>query len=217
MNIWKFKGVIFDLDGTLIDSSYIWKDIDIKFLGKRGFDVPEDYCRKISVLNFREGARYTISRFGLTESEDEIIKEWHDMAIYEYSHNIRLKKGAAEFLRLLKQRGVKICLATASSPELYTVVLRNNDVLEYFDDFAATQDVCRNKEFADVYLYAAGKIGVDVRECVVFEDLVEGVRSAKAAGFAVVGSLDEGCRKDWEEIRQAADDVVEDFAKYING
>ena len=201
----KIRAAVFDLDGTLIISSHVWSDIDRKFLAKRGIEVPEDYCRKIAVMNFREGADYTIARFGLNESPEDIVDEWFGMARYEYAHNIRMKDGAEDFLRGLKARGVRIALATASNPLLYRPVLENNGVLDCFDEFASTEEVCRSKEYPDVYIYAAGKLGAAVSECAVFEDIPEGVTSAKKGGFFVCGCLDGNDEEAHERIKAAAD------------
>ena len=197
------SGVIFDLDGTLISSSHVWTDIDKNFLAKRGFEVPEDYCRKIACLNFREGADYTIARFGLKESPEDIIEEWRSMAQWEYSHNLRLKEGAGEYLRRLKDKGVRLGLATASSAALYRPVLENNGVLELFDSFTSTEEVARSKEHPDVYLYAAGRLGCEVRHCAVFEDLPEGAASASRAGFFVAACID--VPEQGELLRSTAD------------
>ena len=199
------RAAVFDLDGTLIISSHVWSDIDRKFLAKRGIEVPEDYCRKIAVMNFREGADYTIARFGLDESPGDIVDEWFGMARYEYAHNIRMKDGAEDFLRGLKADGVKIALATASNPLLYRPVLENNGVLDCFDEFASTEEVCRSKEDPDVYIYAAGKLGASVSACAVFEDIPEGVTSAKKGGFFVCGCLDGNDAEAHERIKAAAD------------
>jgi len=207
------KAAIFDLDGTLIISSHVWGDIDRKFLGKRGIEVPEDYYKKISIMNFREGADYTIERFRLNESPDEVIAEWFGMAQYEYAHNIRMKDGAEDFLRTLKAKGFRIALATASNPALYRAVLENNGVLDCFDAFASTEEVCRSKQHPDVYVFAAGKLGVPVRDCAVFEDICEGVESAKAGGFFVCGCLDEYYACDHERIKAAADISFRSYAE----
>ena len=136
MDFSKFKGIIFDLDGTLINSSQVWSDIDRRFLAKRGFAVPNDYFKAVSTMNFTSAAEYTITRFDLKETIEEIAKEWYDMAFEEYAHNIFLKGGAYNFLSQLRAKDVKIALATASSKELYEAVLRNNGVYDLFDFFA---------------------------------------------------------------------------------
>ena len=90
MNMFDFKGAIFDLDGTLIDSMGVWEKIDREFLKKRNISIPSDYIEKINSMSFKKVAKYTIERFKLKESPEELIKEWNEMAIYEYSNNIKL-------------------------------------------------------------------------------------------------------------------------------
>lgn len=205
------KSVIFDLDGTLVRSSHVWSDIDVKFLAKRGFEVPDDYYKRISCMNFREGADYTIERFGLDERPEDIIAEWFAMAEYEYAHNIGMKDGAEIFLHELVSRGIKLALATASSRELYTAVLKNNGVYDCFSAFASTEEVARSKEFPDVYIFAAGKLNARVDECAVFEDIYEGVASAKAGGFYTCACLDEYYACDHEKMRLTADLCFENY------
>jgi HAD superfamily hydrolase (TIGR01509 family) len=211
----RFDGVIFDLDGTLVNSSHVWSDIDVKFLAKRGFEVPDDYFKKISCLNFAEGALYTIERFSLDEKPEDIVKEWFDMAKFEYAHNIRTKPHAARFLEHLKSHGIKIALATASNPELYTAVLKNNGIYDLFDAFASTEEVCRSKEFPDVYILAAGKLGCKVCRCAVFEDIFEGAQSAKAGGFYVCACLDEYYACDREKIIAVSDLSFADYGEIL--
>ena len=135
----EFKGAIFDLDGTIIDSMDVWETIDIKFLEKRNITMPNDYIEKINSMSFEEVAKYTIERFNLNESVDSLIKEWNDMAIYEYSNNIKLKPNVKEYLVKLKKHDIKIGLATSSPKELYEPVLKNNKVYDYFDHLSVTE------------------------------------------------------------------------------
>ena len=115
----QYKGAIFDLDGTLLDSMRVWDDIDVAFLKKRGLEVPPDYQEAITPLGFLEAARYTIRRFGFPETPEELIQEWHQMAVDAYTYEVELKDGAAEYLRYLKEKGIRMAVATSSSPELY--------------------------------------------------------------------------------------------------
>lgn len=204
MEFSKFKGIIFDLDGTLIESSHVWSDIDIRFLAKRGYDVPADYFKMVSTMNFTEAAKYTISRFDLKETVEDISLEWYEMAYYEYAHNILLKKGVYDFLQALKDKNVKIALATASSKDLYEAVLKNNGVYHLFDFFASTNDVKRGKGFPDVYELACQGLRLKPEDCAVFEDIVEGVAAAKSAGFTSVACLDKHYINDWDKMRSIA-------------
>lgn len=206
-----FKGIIFDLDGTLVDSGHVWHDVDLKFMAKRGLELPEDYCKAVSTMNLNQAAVYTKEKFGFPESTEEIAREWLDMVKKEYAHNIFIKNGVKDFLFRLKEKGVKIALATASSKELYEAVLRNNQVYDYFDFFASTEQVKRGKGFPDVYEFACEGLGLKPEDCAVFEDIIEGVKAAKEGGFTAVACLDSGYIADWEEMKQTADFWFEDY------
>lgn len=209
MDIKDFKGHIFDLDGTLTKSNHVWSKIDEEFLGKRGIKVPEDYFKQVSAMNFEQAAVYTNDRFSLGENIQDIMKEWFDMAVYEYTNVIELCGNAGEYVRKLKEQGRKIALATASTEELYKPVLKRNGILDCFDCFVSTEQVKRGKGFPDVYELAAEKMGLEARDCVVYEDIVEGVKGAKAGGFYAVACLNDHYSHDWDEMREIADDVVE--------
>ena len=162
MDIKVFKGHIFDLDGTLTRSNHVWSKIDEEFLGKRGIKVPEDYFKQVSAMNFEQAAVYTNDRFSLGENIQDIMKEWFNMAVYEYTNVIELCGNAGEYVRKLKEQGRKIALATASTEELYKPVLKRNGILDQFDCFVSTEQVKRGKGFPDVYELAAEKLGLDV-------------------------------------------------------
>ena len=210
MDIKDFKGHIFDLDGTLTRSNHVWSKIDEEFLGKRGIKVPEDYFKQVSAMNFEQAAVYTNDRFSLGENIQDIMKEWFDMAVYEYTNVIELCGNAGEYVRKLKEQGRKIALATASTEELYKPVLKRNGILECFDCFVSTEQVKRGKGFPDVYELAAEKLGLDAQDCVVYEDIVEGIKGAKAGGFFAAACLNDHYSHDWDEMREIADEIVED-------
>ena len=136
-----FKGAVFDLDGTLLDSMEVWKNIDIEFLSKRGLEVPKGYSDEILAMSFRETAEYTIARFGLQEQPDDVMHEWNQMAIEAYGHHVQLKPGAKEYLLKLKSHGIRLGVCTALSQKLYLPCLQNNNIYELFDACISTDDV----------------------------------------------------------------------------
>ncbi|MDL2263547.1 HAD family phosphatase [Synergistaceae bacterium OttesenSCG-928-I11] len=206
-----FAAAIFDLDGTLLDSMHVWEKIDFYFLSKRGIPVPEDYARTIAPLSFQQVARYTIDRFSLKTTEEEIMREWQDMARHEYANEIRLKNHAFEYLTALKQRGVKLATATSLHPELSEPVLRNNGIYDFFDVQCSTDEVGRGKEFPDIFLLAAERLNTQASSCVVFEDILPAVRSAKRARMRVYCIQDDASSHDEAELRKIADGYFRDF------
>lgn len=210
-----FKGAIFDLDGTLLDSMWIWEQIDIEFLGRRGLPVPDDYLKKITPMHFYQAAEYTIGRFGLSETPDDLIAEWSDMALDAYRHRIGLKPYAKEYLLFLKDKGVKLSVATASSEEIYTPALKRNGIYDLFDAFTSSSEAARGKGFPDVYELAAEKVGLTAKDCAVFEDIYAGVKGAKMGGFYTVGVEDKYAAHEQEKIIQDADLYIKDYSALL--
>ena len=182
-----FKGAIFDLDGTLLDSMGIWADIDKRFLAKRGIALPDDYVEKVTPMNYQQASEYTIQRFQLVEEKEEIIQEWVQMSFDAYRFEIKLKPFVKEYLTFLKHRGVKLAVATAQTPELYEPTLKNNGVFELFDVFTNLSEVQRGKGFPDIYILAAQRLKLAPQNCMVFEDIHAGICGAKAGGFHTCG------------------------------
>lgn len=199
------KAAIFDMDGTLIDSMWVWKTVDVEYLKKRNIEVPSDLRENIEHLSFSETAKYFKERFNLNESIEEITNEWNCIALKEYTSNVKLKSGAKKFLDLLKSNRIKIGLATSNCDMLLEVALKNNSIYDYFDCITTTNEVDRGKNFPDVYLLCAEKLGVNPNECIVFEDILPAVIGAKAAGMKVVGVHDLYSESQKEDIERLAD------------
>lgn len=209
-----FQAAIFDLDGTLIESNSVWAKIDTIILNRRGIACSEDLAEKLSSMTY-EGAAEEMHRLGVKESTEELIREFNELAIREYRENILLKDHAAEYLEYLKSRGIKIALATASPKELYEPVLQRGGVYGYFDAFCTTYEAGKSKEYPDIYLMAASKLGVLPGKCVVFEDVLNGVKSAGKAGMTAIGVYDRYSEGDMEAIKAASDRFIMGFSEMM--
>ena len=216
MNIFKdFDCVIFDFDGTLVDSIGVWKDIDIKFMAKRNLPIPDDFYAKVSVLNLWQAAEYVIDECGVTDSPEDIVAEWLAMSEYEYANNIAMIKGAKEFIFKLKENGIKICLATAAGESQYKPCLEHHGVYDMFDAFVTTNEVKRKKGYPDVYMLAAERVGAKPERCCVFEDIYLGVVGAKAGDFACVAVMEEHSKEWHDKIKELADVCVNDYTELM--
>lgn len=209
------KGAIFDLDGTLVDSMWIWEKIDKDYLEKKGHAVPANLKDNINHLSFNQTAMYFKNAFKLEDSIDAIMSDWTTMAYTHYSKNVFLKNGALEFLKRLKLSGIKIGLATSNSVPLLEAALKNNNIYSYFDCITTTSEVTRGKDNPDVYLLAAKKLGINPCDCVVFEDIVPAIIGAKAANMKTVAIYDKFEEANKEELTSLADKYIMDFHEII--
>lgn len=185
------EGAVFDLDGTLLDSSWVWEKVDEKFLGDRGFQVPDDYVDEISPLGAERAAVYTIERFGLNEDKNDIVREWIEMAKKEYATEVVCKPYAKEFLEELHKLNIKMAVATSSDRELFMKTLEREGILKYFQKIVTVDEVERGKGYPDIYEEAARRIKVNPHKCLVFEDILAGVTGASLGEFNVVAVFDE--------------------------
>ena len=185
-----FKGAIFDLDGTILDSSMVWKKVDRDFFKEHNMEVPKDYLENISAMNIYDIAKYTINRFNLDYSINELVDKWNSMAKHEYEDNIVIKPYVKEYLLKLKNSGLKLGIATALDDFLFIPCLKRNGIYDLFDDHRSLSTMKNGKDSPDIYLDVARKLDVNPSECMVFEDIIKACKSAKGAGFYVVGVND---------------------------
>lgn len=209
------EAVIFDLDGTLIDSMWVWNKIDIEYLNKKGFTLPEDLQRDIQGLSYTETALYFKNRFQLKDTIDEIKQEWNRMAGHYYSSVINIKKGVREFLEYLKSNGYKIGIATSNYIDQTKAVLSRNGILEYFQAITTACEVPRSKAYPDIFLETARRLNVPPEKCLVFEDSLVSIGGAKAAGMQVIGVFDRHGTSSYEELSKATNHLIEDFSSML--
>lgn len=208
------KAAIFDLDGTLLDSMGVWDQIDIDSLAKRGIAVPDDYVLKVGSMQFRQIAEYTIARFGLPDTPEQLMAEWDDMAREAYGTMVEAKPYAKEYLEYLKATGARLAVATSLPPSLREPAMRHVGILDLFDVIVSVDDANDvGKDRPDVYLLAASRLGVEAHDCTVFEDLLVGLRSAKSVGMSVWAMHDDSSNRDWPAICEEADGVLFDFSE----
>ncbi|WP_370786032.1 HAD family hydrolase [Eubacterium ventriosum] len=209
------EGAVFDLDGTLLDSSWVWEKVDEKFLGDRGFQVPDDYVDEISPLGAERAAVYTIERFGLNEDKDDIVREWIKMAKKEYATEVVCKPYAKEFLEELHKLNIKMAVATSSDRELFMKTLEREGILKYFQKIVTVDEVERGKGYPDIYEEAARRIKVNPHKCLVFEDILAGVTGASLGEFNVVAVFDEKSKHNWEKIKSISKYSINDYKELL--
>lgn len=210
------KAIIFDMDGTLIDSMWIWKQIDIDFLESRGHEFPEDLTKKIEGMSFTEVASYFKERFELTETIDELKAIWTDMAIHLYRHEIGMKPGAMAFLEKIDALRLPMGIGTSNSRDLAVEVLEKNNVITYFTSIRTSCEVEKGKPSPDVFLKVAEDLGVAPEACLVFEDTVAGAQAGINAGMRVIGVMDEVSLPHKEELLEIVERYIESYEEIMD-
>lgn len=207
----EIEAVIFDLDGTLIDSTAVWKQVDIEYMEQKGLEVPEDLQEKIEGMSFTEVARYVKERFQITDTVEEMIDIWHKMAMEHYEFHIPMKRGAVEFVKELKKMGFKLGIGTSNSRKLTDVVLHRYGLLPFFDTIRTSCEVEKGKPHPDVYLKVAEDLQCDPKHCLVFEDTLSGIVSATRAQMQVIGIQDAFSIHNESEIRKYTLSYIKNF------
>ena len=211
------EAVIFDLDGTLIDSMWMWKQIDIDYLARYGHPLPEDLQDCIEGMSFSETAVYFKERFRLPDSLEVIKADWNQMAYDIYVNEVPLKPGVLRFLLYLKKKGIRTGIATSNSKELVLAVLKSLGIMECFDEIHTSCEVAKGKPAPDIYLLVAETLGVKPERCLVFEDIMQGILAGKAAGMKVCAVKDEFSIKQEAEKANTADWFINDFDALMEG
>ena len=205
------KAHIFDLDGTLLDSMGVWDGLNTAFFNKRGIEMPADYPFAVLRISLFESAEYTKKRFALPETPEALMREWNDTVAYAYGHTIQMKPFAKEYLHILYERGAKLAVATSLPAELYNRALEANGIRGLFTVISDADEAGYGKTRPDIFLLAAKKLGVPPGDCVVYEDILAAILSAKQAGMNVCGVYDKTSAADWEQIKKTADHTICDF------
>ncbi|MEA2103401.1 MAG: HAD family phosphatase [Candidatus Cloacimonadota bacterium] len=207
------EAVIFDLDGTLIDSMGVWIEVDKEYLGKRGIETPDNLFDDIESGNsFIEVAEYFKNKFDLPDSLETIMNEWTEMVRWHYENEIPLKKGVLEFLEFLQSSEIKMGIGTSNSDQLARIVLKANRVDDKFGTVTAGCREIKGKPFPDIFLRVASDLGVKPENCLVIEDVYVGVLAAKAAGMTVFAIQDEHAKYEWDKIQDEADFSASNFS-----
>lgn len=207
----RFKAVIFDLDGTLLDSMWLWRAIDIEYLGSFGIDIPCDLQKSIEGKSFTETAIYFKERFCIPDTVDRIMDNWNKMAMEKYCSKVKLKSGARELITELHNKNIKLGIATSNSRELTCAALKSKGLYEYFGAIVTGGDVENGKPNPEVYLKAAKLLGVSPCDCLVFEDVPQGIMAGKNAGMTTCAVDDEYSRELFCEKKMLADYFVTDY------
>jgi len=210
--------VIFDMDGTLLDSMWIWPDIDDVFLEKYDLLKPEGFHEGMEGKSYPETAQYFLDLFPtLIQTKEEIMDEWNEMAHDRYISQVQLKPGAKEFILAMRASGKKTGIATSNSRFLVNDTLKALGIESLFDSVRTSCEAGAGKPAPDVYLLVASDLKVEPSRCLVFEDVPMGIMAGINAGMRTCAIYDDFTKMQDDRKRGLADYYINDFNDIING
>ena len=205
------KGAIFDFDGTLVDSMFIWDTIGEDYLRSLGKEPHEDLKETFITLTLEEAAEYYRTHYGVTLSVKEIVDGVNTMVEGIYRTRVALKQGVADFLAQLKDNGARMCIATVTDRYLVEETLDRLGILQYFSEIFTCAEVGYGKDKPIIYRKALEHLDTAKNETYVFEDSLFALKTAKADGFTTVGVYDRHENRQ-DNLKNLADYYIVDFA-----
>ncbi len=205
--------VIFDLDGTLLDSLSAWDNSAVNFLRTQGIEAPPGFNEEVAKMSLLDGAKLAKKQFNLPQSPEEILQLTLEPIRQHYYRDILPKEGVSTLLRFLRAQGIKLCIATASDKKLALAALQRTGLLDCFDFIITCDEVGTGKRNPAVYEAALKKLGTSKSRTLVVEDALYALRTARQAGFITAAIADEHAAKDQLLLQHTADYYLDSFAK----
>lgn len=209
------QAVIFDLDGTLVDSLWMWKEIDEEYLNRYGKEYTPEMAKEFQNLGFDGMAKFFHEHLQIPRSIDEIKEDWNRISEYKYRYEVGLKEGVLQILQALKEKGIQMGIATSNNMNNLNALFENIQIQKYFKTIVTQKDVDYDKPAPDIYLEAARRLQVLPKHCLVFEDMPVGIQAGKSAGMRVCAVEDSYSKNLRKEKKSLADHFIEDYIQIL--
>ena len=206
----KLKCAIFDFDGTLFDSMFIWDNVGEIYLRSLEKEPKPSMREDVRALSLYQSACYFKQEYDLSLSVEEIMRGINQTIEHFYIHEVLPKPGVADFLKRMHKDGISMCIATASDRYQIEAALSRCGVEQYFEAIFTCSEVGHGKDEPVIFQKAMEHFGADRSSVIVFEDAIHAIQTAKDDGFAVVAVFDSS-EKRQAEIRNLADCYITDF------
>ncbi|BFL47099.1 HAD family hydrolase [Lactonifactor longoviformis] len=200
----QLKGAIFDADGTLLDSMYLWDALGNAYLNSRGITPRADLNAVLETLSLPEAAEYFRAKYGVKESAEEIIRGINRIIFCGYRDTVPLKPGVVKVLNSFSHMGIPMCVATSTDRPLIEAAFARNGILKYFQKIITCTEAGTSKRESKIYFLAADTLGTSPEDTWVFEDAYFAAQTAKNAGFHLAGILDPS-EKNQEKLAEISD------------
>lgn len=199
---------VFDLDGTLLDSNGIWREVDLKFGELMHLEITQEYLDVVSHATFPVSAAYTKQHFHLSLSEKEIMDIWYSMVDDAYAHQLPLKSGAREYLQHCAAQGDIMVMYTSSVPSLCHSALQRHQIDHYFSHIYFAQDIGLEKKYPESFCSISKQLGESNTGCTLFDDSPIACAAAHQAGWNVIGVYDDLFRTEQSSLQKNCDRIV---------
>ena len=209
MNI---TGAIFDFDGTVFDSMHIWKGVKFQFFDRIGLVLNEEQREEFKKLFLLDAIELAKTRFDLKMTDKELFDEFFTLIKEKYLADTEPKNDIIEFLEKLKAKGVKMGIATATGEPALVAVLEKFNMLQYFSCIYSTYTVGASKTEPKVYDVVLNELGTDKETTWIFEDALYAAKTAKKAGYNVVGIYDKS-ELEQEELKKLVDIYIHNYSE----
>lgn len=210
----RFKGAIFDLDGTIVDSMGMWRNLDRSFIMSQGIEYKPEMSKAIVGMTLEQAADYFNKALGLGKTTEQILSEWETHLYDQYESKIPLKRNSEKLIEKWHREGVKMCVATLTDKLMAKTVLEKYGLLDKMEFILTVAEVGKSKLYPDIYLKCAENMGLIPEECIVLEDTCHAIETAKNAGFTVY-AIDEDTAVKKEKIHSLCDRYIMDFNELI--
>lgn len=199
------NGLIFDVDGVLLDSLSLWNALGEKYVLKNGYEPVKDMRRIIAEMSMKESAEWIRKTYGLHKESVLIIHELEEMLQSFYRNDVKMKPGVMELLTFLDNKGIPSVAATSGMKALTIEGMHRNGIDSYITKVITEEDVGKDKHHPDIFEMAWAHLKTAKKETMVVEDSLYALKTAHEAGFLTVGMMEPNNQKDREEIKETAD------------
>lgn len=205
------KGIIFDADGTLVDSMWMWENMGERYLESKHIKPEEKLFDVLYCKSLAESGEYIKEKYNIGDSAEKITEDMLGLIEEFYRSEVELKSGIAEYLEAQSQKGIPMIVATSGDKDFLNAAFSRLGIDRYFQGILTCTELNTNKREPDIYLHASEILGTKPEETAVFEDILHGIQSAKSAGFVTVAVEDSFSRYLKEEMKETADYYIKDY------
>ncbi len=200
--------VIFDMDGTLIDSMPYWENVGPNYLRSRGVKPPEDFGEKIEAMTLLESCAYLKECYGFPETVEDILVGIMEHIKLSYFFEIPPKNGMKQKVKEEKDAGHTVVILSNSEKSCIEACMKRTGMKPYFDAIYATDELGMRKDGPEIFQFVAEIHGFTTAQTHVYDDAFHAIEAAKNAGCYVTAVYDATMEACWDKICEIADDTI---------